>query len=260
MLNDSSFQYLKKNGYVVCDIKNSKDLKKIKDKIYKILKKELIKNKVYFDSKNSNFLFNNFHKLNISDSKLNIIRTSLIKELNKEEKIIHNLYKIFFYDLKKILGLDIVGQRKVNLVVHRPKDKAVAPIHRDCPPNSPHEIVLWLPLVDCFKTKSINILKSRFTKNVNKMFLNKKSSYKEIENFFKKNTQSINCNFGQVLYFLTTNFHYIPINNENETRFSLNFRFKNLFSEYGSKTYPEYFKIVNLKKKSKSLIFKNVKI
>ena len=86
MLNDSSFKYLKKNGYVVCDIKNSKDLKKIKDNIYKILKKELIKNKVYFDSKNINFLFNNFHKLNISDSKLNIIRTSLIKELNKEEK------------------------------------------------------------------------------------------------------------------------------------------------------------------------------
>ena len=36
-------------------------------------------------------------------------------------------------------------------------------------------------------------------------------------------------------------------------RDSTNFRFKNLFSEYGSKTYPEYFKIVNLKKNQNHL-------
>ena len=260
MLKVNSFKYLKKNGYIVCDIKNNKELDKIKYKIFKILKKEFINKKINYDSSNINLLFNNFHKLKISDIQLNTIRINLIKELNKDEKIIQNLYKIFSPDLKKILGSDIVGQRKVNLVIHKPKDQAVAPIHRDSPPNSAHEIVLWLPIVNCFKTKSINILKSEFTKSVNKMFLNKKSSYKKIENFFKKNTQAISCNYGQVLLFLTTNFHYIPINKEDETRFSLNFRFKNLFSTYGSKSYPEYFKIVNLTKKSRSLIFKNVKI
>ena len=52
------------------------------------------------------------------------------------------------------------------------------------------------------------------------------------------------------ILFKTGNFHYIPLNSENETRFTLNFRFKNLFSVYGSKVYPEYFKIVKSSKNS----------
>ena len=65
--------------------------------------------------------------------------------------------------------------------------------------------------------------------------------------------------FGNVLIFSTNNFHYIPINKEEETRFSLNFRFKNLFKRYGSKFYLEYFKIVNIKNKSNYPILQYVK-
>ena len=57
-----------------------------------------------------------------------------------------------------------------------------------------------------------------------------------------------------MLLFQTPVFHYIPINSEKETRFSLNFRFKNLNTKYGSKTFPDYFKLIKLSKKSKKYI------
>ena len=86
---------------------------------------------------------------------------NLINKINKEI-LIEKLFKIFSEDLKKILGSDIVGQRKVNLVIQKPNDKNVAPIHRDCPQNSPNEIVFWLPLVKCYKSKSINLLDLKY--------------------------------------------------------------------------------------------------
>jgi sporadic carbohydrate cluster 2OG-Fe(II) oxygenase len=179
MLNDNSLKKLKKDGFVIINTKSRKKLEKVRFKVFRILISELKNKRINHNIEDIEFLFNNFHKLKINDSDLNSIRVNLIKKLNKNEKIIEDLYKIFNHDLKKMLGLDIVGQRKVNLVIQKPNDKSVAPIHRDSPPNSPHEIVFWLPLVNCYKTKSINILESKFTDQVNKMFNSKKINYKK---------------------------------------------------------------------------------
>tara|TARA_A100001015_G_C15028084_1_gene731599 strand:- start:1256 stop:2035 length:780 start_codon:yes stop_codon:yes gene_type:complete len=258
MLDKDLLKNLKKRGFVVINIKKKNELKKIRIQFCKFLKKELKIKKINSNKiKDIDYFLNNFHKIRHNGKNLNLLRTTLIKKINKNEIMIEKFFKIFENDLKKLLGQDIVGQRKVNLVIQEPGDKSVAPIHRDSPPNSPHEIVFWLPLVNCYHTKSISILDSQFTERVNKMFNNESFNYKKIENFFKKNSSFIDCHFGQVLLFLTKNFHYVPINKESETRFSFNFRFKNLFSKYGSKLYPEYFKIMKFTKNSKLQIFKN---
>ena len=256
MTLDNKFTKLKKNGFTLIHINKINTINKIRDQILKIIKKELKKCNINYSKKINDIFFNNFHKIEIDDAVINRIRLNTIKEINKNNVLIDKLYKVFSKEIKILLGDDIVGQKNVNLVIHRPKDKSVAPIHRDSPPNSPHEIVFWLPLVDCYGTKSMNLLNKKFTSGAEKILLNSNKNYETFENFFKRRSNLIVCDYGQVLLFQTPVFHYIPINSENETRFSLNFRFKNLNTKYGSKTFPEYFKIVKISNKAKKNINK----
>ena len=51
-------------------------------------------------------------------------------------------------------------QKNINLSIQLPNDKSsLLPIHSDVwSGDSPYEINLWIPLVNCFKTKSMYIL------------------------------------------------------------------------------------------------------
>ena len=66
------------------------------------------------------------------------------------------------------------------------------------------------------------------------------STFKQVEKKATKNKM----NFGEALFFSTSLFHLVPVNKEGQTRWSLNFRFKSLFSPYGQKRYPEFFDII----------------
>ena len=103
--------------------------------------------------------------------------------------------------LYTIVGNELVMQNKVNLSIQLPNDdSSLLPIHSDTwSGDSPFEVVVWLPLVDCDTTKSMYILppktygryKKIFNKNKNassdQIFKNKKmcSGLKlNMENFF----------------------------------------------------------------------------
>ena len=51
--------------------------------------------------------------------------------------------------------------------------------------------------------------------------------------------------FGEFVCFWTKVYHYVPINVEDKTRWSLNFRYKNLFSPYSQKGYLDFFEPIN---------------
>ena len=54
-------------------------------------------------------------------------------------------------------------QKRINLSIQLPNDSSsLLPLHSDIwSGDSPFEAVVWIPLVDCFKTKSMYILKSK---------------------------------------------------------------------------------------------------
>ena len=72
-------------------------------------------------------------------------------------------------------------QRNINLSIQFPNDKgSLLPVHSDVwSGDSPYEINLWLPLVDCYRTKSMYLLPqkkyNKFEKRIhyekNKMIL-----------------------------------------------------------------------------------------
>ena len=88
--------------------------------------------------------------------------------------------------LDVILGNELAMQLRINLSIQLPNDDgSLLPIHSDVwSGDSPFESVVWLPLVNCFKTKSMFILPPSKYAKIKTLFLKKKSS--SSEEIFKK--------------------------------------------------------------------------
>ena len=80
-------------------------------------------------------------------------------------------------------------QKRINLSIQLPNDSSsLLPVHSDVwSGDSPYEVVVWLPFVDCYKTKSMFILPPKANIKLNKNFdkFYGKSS-ERIFNFIKK--------------------------------------------------------------------------
>ena len=132
-----------------------------------------------------------------------------------------------------------------------PLDKSsILPMHSDTwSGDSPFEIVVWIPLVDCYKSKSMFILNpidsSIFYKNYKKN--SKKYDSDGLFSKFKNKFKWINIKFGEILIFNQCLPHGNIENITDETRWSLNCRFKSLFSPYGTKKIGEFFKPLDIK-------------
>jgi len=242
---EKNIKSLLKNGYFIYDIKDKKKLYNLKRDIFvqskSILKKNFKRN-----------FFNEFHKIDISSQKLNDYRLKLMKKVNSKGNFCKKGYEIFKEIIQQIFGLDIVAQKNVNLVIQKPDDSSQISVHRDAPPNSDYELVVWLPLVNTYKSKNMYILNKTHTAQLIKKikkFTNDNKQSKKIMDFYYSfafnKSKKYKLKFGQALIFWTGLIHCVPENKEKETRWSLNFRFKNTFSPYGTKGFPDYFSVAN---------------
>ena len=146
-----------KNGFIVFDINQKKFTQEIDLILINYIKKEIkIKNRL-----GMSYILNNFHKLS-DKRKLNKIRMDILKKINNS-KIIKKLYYEVSKDILDIIvGNELVMQKKINLSIQLPQDdSSLLALHSDVwSGDSPYEVVIWIPLVNCFKTKSMYILKA----------------------------------------------------------------------------------------------------
>jgi len=222
-------------GYSVFKIKEIKSLNFIHSLVLKNVR-DLIGKKKFF---NLNFI----HK-EISISDLNDFRVSLINKINK-----NRLFKFHYFNVAKekiylLAGNELMMQKNINLSIQFPNDSSsLLPIHSDVwSGDSEFEINLWLPLVDCYRTKSMYILDQKY----NDFFLDKMNRLKlkssdDIYNFLKPKLKWLNIKYGDFLLFNQGLPHGNVVNKEGETRWSMNCRFKTFFSPYGDKKIGEFF-------------------
>jgi sporadic carbohydrate cluster 2OG-Fe(II) oxygenase len=235
-----------KSGYIIrdiVDVKSLKDIKKIL--INSINKKANLEKKIQPDD-----LLNYFHN-KINKKNLNSIRLDIIKDLNQNKKLKELYYLIAKPFLDTLVGNELAMQTKMNLSIQLPRDKSsLLPVHSDVwSGDSAFEIVVWLPLVDCYKTKSMYILKpSKLSKVNSVIYKNKKNSSEKLYQYIKKDINWIDIKYGQVLLFNQTLPHGNRINNEKETRWSFNCRFKGIFTPYRDKKIGEFFEPITMKK------------
>ncbi len=243
-----SNDYLKK-GYVIYDITEIKDLEWIRDSYLKIIKKILPK----IDIKDASKTLNNVHKF-VSPSKLNDFRLEVINQIHNKKEFREKFYNISKDLLNSIVGNELAMQLRVSLSIQLPKDESsLLPVHADTWTGvSPYESVIWMPLVNCFKSKSMFILPASKSKKLKKIFSNNKITRSDdIYNSIKKDLIWLNVKFGQVVIFDHSLPHGNVVNKENETRWSMNCRFKSIFTPYKDKRLGEYYEPITLKPASR---------
>ena len=240
-------------GFVISDIKDKESLKKIRKIFIESIKKTTKLKKKF---KSDDDLLNFIHK-KIKSNNLNNFRLKLINTVNQNKDLRQLYYKVSREYLDILVGNEVSMQMRINLSIQLPKDKSsLLPLHSDVwSGDSPFEIVVWLPLVDCFKTKTMYILPPTKYKKVNKIFLNKKNkSAKNLFNKIKRDLKWIDIKYGQVLLFNQCLPHGNVVNQEPETRWSLNCRFKGVFTPHKDKKIGEFFEPISLRKISQLAI------
>ena len=141
-------------------------------------------------------------------------------------------------------------QNNLNLSIQFPNDESsLLPLHSDTwSGDSPFEVVLWVPLVDCYETKSMFILDYTQMENFNKKYKDKKiNKSSDLHKEFEKNLIFLKVNYGQFLLFNQNIPHGNIVNKTNETRWSMNCRFKGLFTPYAEKKLGQFFSPLNIK-------------
>jgi len=244
----TSEEYLTQ-GYAIRTIEDLSALDSIRELICNIIINKFPELK---KSKLENIL-NNIHK-NISISELNKFRLNLIDKINLSKNFRENYYKISKSLIDIIVGNEVAMQLRVGLSIQLPDDdSSLLPVHADTWTGvSPFESVIWLPLVKCFKTKSMFILPANKSEILHKLFLDKKIKKSEdIYKAIKKDLVWLDVKYGQVVIFDHSLPHGNIINAENETRWSMNCRFKSIFTPYADKRIGEYYEPITLRAASK---------
>ena len=128
-------------------------------------------------------------------------------------------------------------------------DSSLLPVHADTwSGDSPFEVVVWLPLVDCFSTKSMYLLPPKAADNLSDDFkLYAQGNSEELFSAIKNDVNWIKINYGEVLIFNQAYPHGNRANKESETRWSMNCRFKGLFTPYKDKKIGEFFEPITLR-------------
>lgn len=213
-------------------------LDKLRAEVYEVTRKTFNLTEV-----NPEFGFNNLHKSigELSGGELNARRMTLIRHLNTSCDVKEYVFKAFEDQIVSLIGADILAQKGCNLVIQTPRDPNPSELHRDAPANSPYEIVVWVPLVDCFSTKSMYILDISATEQALKELRSRPGNWKDFEIFAKSLACTPTVPFGSALLFHTGCLHGSEVNEENQTRISLNIRYKNLFSPSGLKNQLQFF-------------------
>ncbi len=238
-----------KDGYIIFDIREKKRLQAIKNETKKFTIKWLKRN-FNIDLK-KNISLDHIHKL-VPVSKLNKLRLYVFENLNKSKTFHENYFFIGKEFLDILCGNELVMQKNINLSIQLvDDDSSLLPIHSDVyQGDSPYELVLWIPLVNCSRTKSMYILPKKDHDKNHKNF-KKFGSTDQIFKKLKHKLKWLKIDYGQGLIFTQNILHGNVVNKEKTSRWSFNCRFKSLLSPYDGKTIGDFFVPITLRSATK---------
>jgi len=208
--------------------------------------------KIEAPSDSESFL-NEIHKL-VEPSALNDFRLKVIQGLNALPDFRLMYFRLSKPYLEAIVGNELAMQQRINLSIQMPDDtSSLLPVHADTwSGDSPFEVVVWLPLVNCFGTKAMYLLPPVESAKFSEEFSQRGGSSSEsIFDSIKDEVKWLEVRSGQVLVFDQSLPHGNRVNEESETRWSMNCRFKGVFTPYGDKKLGEFFEPITLRPASR---------
>ncbi len=238
-----------RDGYVVIKAENRSGL----DEIRALAAHSARHHLGLSDSNDDDRLLNDIHH-HVGSDTLNAIRLAAINALRAAAWFRPTYYSLARDALQQIVGNELVMQRGIGLSIQLPEDESsLLPIHADVwDGDSPFEVVVWVPLVDCWRTKSMFILpldKDRV--HHGNVSANQHGGAEALFTTVEDDVRFLDIPYGSVLVFSQTLMHGNRVNRETETRWSLNCRFKSAMSPYAGKKLGEFFEPITLRPASK---------
>lgn len=238
------------DGYIIADTESREDLDRMRSFIVKTAAQALGVSVPKDDDAFLNHFGESLGEKPLNDARLHIIRTLgatkwfRLAYFNTAKKL-----------LNTIAGNELAMQTRVSMSIQLPgDDSSLLPVHADTwSGDSPYEVVLWIPMVDCYKTKSMFILPPKEERKLNLNF--KDFADRSAEDLFdsiRDHVTWLDIPYGKVLLFSQTLMHGNIVNEEASTRWTMNCRFKGLYTPYGDmKALGEYFAPITLKPASR---------
>ncbi len=187
----------------------------------------------------------------IGPEQLNDLRLHLISGLMATDWFREAYFSTAQSLLETLIGNELAMQRNMGMSVLLPDDdSSIVHLHSDAWGSecSPFEVVLWVPFVDCYRTKSVFLCPPE----KDRQWRQKLSSFKEqgTDALFQAVESDLvwpEVPYGHVLLFTPTVMHGGRVNQEATTRWSMNIRFKGLFTPYAGKRLGEYFDPITIR-------------
>lgn len=195
----------------------------------------------------------NIHN-SVSVAKLNDFRVTVIEELNSLPELRPAYFAVARPFLEEIVGNELAMQQRVNLSIQMPNDSSsLLAVHADTwSGDSAYEVVVWLPLVDCYGTKAMYLLPPAHSAEFESSFAkNAGVSSETVFAAIADHVRWLEVQCGQVMVFDQSLPHGNRVNLESETRWSMNCRFKAVFTPYGDKKLGEFFEPISLRPASR---------
>ncbi|MEO1083194.1 MAG: sporadic carbohydrate cluster 2OG-Fe(II) oxygenase [Acidobacteriota bacterium] len=190
----------------------------------------------------------------IGVAELNALRLAVFHGLNAHDWLRPAVYGLARRALDALVGNELAMQRRVNLSIQMPgDDSSLLPIHADSwSGDSPYEIVLWIPLVDVRATKSLFILpRTEHDRLLTSDAVAAVDSVGALYDRVKDHVRFLDVDYGEVVLFDQNLPHGNRVNAEATTRWSLNCRFKGLFTPYADKKLGEFFEPITVRPMSR---------
>jgi sporadic carbohydrate cluster 2OG-Fe(II) oxygenase len=180
---------------------------------------------------------------------LNELRLAVFDGLNAEPWFRPAYFALARRSLEILVGNELAMQLRVNLSIQLPgDDSSLLPVHSDIwNGDSAYEVVAWLPLVDCRRTKSMFLLPPEPNERALARFAALGSSSEDVFQAIEPELLWLEVKAGEILIFSPTLMHGNRINREPDTRWSMNCRFKGLFTPYADKRLGEFFEPITLR-------------
>jgi len=237
------------DGYLVVPVENQQGLDRIRDCVAELAAGHL---KIDLPEDGQAFLDGMHHQVDVPA--LNDMRMAVINGMNQQSWLRATYFSLVRSVLDQVVGNELVMQRRINLSIQLPEDdSSLLPVHADVwDGDSAYEVVVWVPLVNCFKTKGMYILPpTPNDKHAATLSQYANGTTEDIYHAIQPDLHWPDLPYGKAMVFSQTLMHGNRINEEPETRWSMNCRFKSMFSPYADKLPGEFFEPVSLRAASR---------
>lgn len=221
------------NGYVIPEVDDREALDAIRDHVVAIVAEKL---GCEIPDDPGTFL-NSVHEILPVDD-LNDVRLHTYRTMNEAEWFRPTYFKLARNTLRSLVGNELAMQNKINLSIQYPNDdSSLLGIHSDAfGGETPFQTVCWIPLVDCSRTKSMYILPpGPNQETLRDMALIEEGGMSALYEKVRDDLIFLDVPYGTALVFSPNLLHGNTVNEEPETRWSMNCRFTGLFTPYRGK-------------------------